>query len=204
MSVFYTSDTHFGHANVIHLCGRPYEDVVDMNLDMVERWNSVVGPDDVVYVLGDVVLGRFDDSMAYIPELNGFKILLPGNHDKCWHGTSKGAEKYTQAYLDGGFDMVISDAYESATTEIDGRPVMMCHFPWRGDHSADDRYEIHRLTDDGRSFLLCGHVHDAWRQRGRQINVGIDAWGGYPVHEDVLAELMAHGERDLDCIQWVA
>lgn len=54
---FFTSDTHFGHANIINLCNRPFKDVNHMNDMLVENWNSVVSDDDTVFHLGDFALG---------------------------------------------------------------------------------------------------------------------------------------------------
>ena len=55
--------------------------------------------------------------------------------------------------------------------------------------------------DDG-AWLLCGHVHESWRQRGRMINVGVDAWGGRPVSEEALYELIDSGPADLETLPW--
>jgi len=51
-----------------------------------------------------------------------------------------------------------------------------------------DRRTLHqRILDDGESILLCGHVHDKWKVKGRQINVGVDVWNYAPVsHEKIL------------------
>lgn len=54
---FFTSDTHFGHANIINLCKRPFRDVNHMNDMLVENWNSVITDDDIVFHLGDFALG---------------------------------------------------------------------------------------------------------------------------------------------------
>src|SRR5690606_33637800 len=82
-----------------------------------------------------------------------------------------------------------------------GHDVAACHFPYRGDWGDTDRYVEQRPVDDGR-WLLHGHVHEKWRQRGRMINVGVDAWGGRPVDEETLAALVADGERDLPPLPW--
>jgi len=82
MSRFFTSDTHFGHARIIELCGRPFKDVSHMNETLIHNWNNVVGEDDTVYHLGDVALGAWVDWDKSLSRLNGHKILVVGNHDR--------------------------------------------------------------------------------------------------------------------------
>jgi len=85
-NIFLISDTHFGHKNICLFNGpdgvtplRPWDNVDEMDTEMVERWNSVVRPTDVVYHLGDVVINR--KSLSLIGKLNGDKRLILGNHD---------------------------------------------------------------------------------------------------------------------------
>jgi calcineurin-like phosphoesterase family protein len=56
--VFFTSDTHFNHANIISYCSRPFSSADEMNREIIARWNAVVGPEDTVYHLGDFAMGR--------------------------------------------------------------------------------------------------------------------------------------------------
>lgn len=81
MRVFITSDSHFGHKNIIEYCNRPFADVDEMNAALIERWNSVVGKDDMVIHLGDVGLGSREKIGEIIRQLNGRKMLIMGNHD---------------------------------------------------------------------------------------------------------------------------
>lgn len=55
--VFFTSDTHFNHTNIIRFCSRPFKDVEHMNETLIANWNRVVGPDNIVFHLGDFCLG---------------------------------------------------------------------------------------------------------------------------------------------------
>ena len=50
---FYISDTHFGHANIIRLCNRPFQDVERMDNTLINNWNNTVSNKDTVYILGD-------------------------------------------------------------------------------------------------------------------------------------------------------
>lgn len=80
---WFTSDTHFFHTNIIKYCNRPFDNVEKMNETIVQNWNSVVKPNDIIYHLGDVVLGKFSsDHLQYLwARLNGHKRLIVGNHD---------------------------------------------------------------------------------------------------------------------------
>lgn len=81
--MFFTSDTHFGHANIIKYCARPFASVQEMNRELLARWNAVVGPRDTVYHLGDFALGKESETPAFLRKLNGSrKILIRGNHDR--------------------------------------------------------------------------------------------------------------------------
>lgn len=78
---FFTSDTHFNHANIIRYCNRPFADVQSMNDAIIARWNSVVGAEDIVWHLGDVGFGDRERLKEIVPKLNGKKFLVRGNHD---------------------------------------------------------------------------------------------------------------------------
>ena len=78
---FVTSDHHFGHARISELAGRPFSTVDEMNTVLIERWNALVKPDDVVLHLGDLALGPIEQSVALTSQLNGTRLLVPGNHD---------------------------------------------------------------------------------------------------------------------------
>ena len=78
---FFTSDTHFGHANIIRLCNRPFKDVEEMNEKLIENWNKVVPEDGTVFHLGDFAFGGSALWNSVIPRLNGQIYLIIGNHE---------------------------------------------------------------------------------------------------------------------------
>lgn len=80
--IFFTSDHHFCHANIIKYCKRPFESVDQMNEEMVRRWNEVVGDEDTVYYLGDFSLAKQAVEL-FARRLNGEKHFIMGNHDAC-------------------------------------------------------------------------------------------------------------------------
>jgi calcineurin-like phosphoesterase family protein len=163
------------------------------------NWNEVVQPDDTIYLLGDLVMGRREVTLEWLKTVYGRKIFVPGNHDKVWHNYGKWRE-WLSKYHDAGIELILpSTAQAQPSIMIDHVPVVMSHLPYRnagGSHGAnDDRYEEVRPIDHG-MWLLCGHVHDFWKQKGRQINVGTDVWGYYPVSEHTIAEMMTIGAMD--------
>ena len=78
---FFTSDTHFNHANIIRLCDRPFKNMEQMNETLIANWNQVIGPDDTIFHLGDFCLGGSAEWTKVLDRLNGKIYLILGNHD---------------------------------------------------------------------------------------------------------------------------
>lgn len=81
-NVFFIADLHFGHENIIGYENRPFESVEKMDQVLIERWNSVVKEQDVVYVLGDFSFYDIEKTTNICRKLKGRKILVLGNHDE--------------------------------------------------------------------------------------------------------------------------
>ena len=79
--VFFVSDTHFGHRNILKYCNRPFSDVEEMNETLISNWNRVVGKDDFVFHLGDFSIGGAAEWTSLLDRLNGRIFLVIGNHD---------------------------------------------------------------------------------------------------------------------------
>lgn len=79
--IYVIADTHFSHNNIIKYCNRPFENTSSMNQYIVQKWNNIVKPNDIVFHLGDVGFGFKEKLIPLITNLNGHKILLKGNHD---------------------------------------------------------------------------------------------------------------------------
>lgn len=189
MARFWTADLHFGHANIIRYSHRPFADVAAMDEGLVERWNASVGDDDEVWVLGDVAMGTIADSLPLVEGLRGRKVLVAGNHDRCWYGHGSYADRWVDQYHEAGFDEIVQG---STTTTVGGTEVLVCHFPYEGDSHDADRYTEHRPVDHGR-WLVHGHVHERWQVHGHQVNVGVDVWDWRPVPEAELAAIVSPG-----------
>lgn len=184
MTIFFTSDTHFGHARIIELCDRPFRDVDHMNEMMIKNWNETVGPDDTVYHLGDVALGTIAESLPLVGRLNGHKILIPGNHDRIFSGEP---EKKRDRF-DPEYRKVFQEIYPEIIAILFGsRTVILSHFPYRGDSQENDRHVDKRPVDSDRP-LIHGHIHDKRRIEGNMFNVGVDVNDFRPVRENVIQE----------------
>lgn len=180
--VWFTSDTHFFHRNVIEYCKRPFDSLEDMHDSMIRDWNIVVRPDDTVYILGDFCFGGAGKIAGINAHLNGNKILIRGNHD----------DKRVLRSQDLGFAQVIDSTSQGHRIELPGLTAYLSHYPYAGggDSSHEERFTNKRMVDDGSSILLHGHVHQHWKRKGRMLNVGVDVWDYMPISpEMVIKEL---------------
>jgi len=195
--IYFSSDGHHGHANIIKFCSRPYKDVNEMNELLIHNWNSVVRPDDEVYYLGDFSLTRGVVERT-APRLLGKKYLIPGNHDHCHPAHKKGRKNLPEQvkfYENHGFT-VLPIHYHMDIPEIG--QVNLCHMPYKGDYT-DERYTEYRMENDG-NWLLCGHVHEKWFHKERMINVGVDVHDFKPVALEWLVEYMKKKANEKLCV----
>lgn len=168
--IYYTADTHFGHANVVEMCERPYPDVEAMNEAMIAAWNERVHGNDTVYIIGDMFF-RCADPESILKQLKGKKRLIVGNHDSSWMG-KVGLSRY---FLSVDYFLEISDGAHGLT---------LCHYPMLTWKHAKRTYMIH------------GHIHadtsaDFWpliQCRDHVLNAGVDLNGYRPVTFDELVE----------------
>ena len=131
---FVTSDHHFYHAKILEYENRPFKNVDEMNMELVCRWNSVVGPNDHVFHLGDFGLGKIEDLRYILALLNGRKTLIRGNHDRS-----------ANKMLEIGFDSVCTSWHQN----IFGAAVFMIHDPSQASRILRWHYD----------FVLYGHLH---------------------------------------------
>lgn len=189
---YFTSDTHFGHQNIIKFCNRPFDSVNHMNEALIANWNSTVTPDDVVFHLGDVALGPWAEWDRLLTRLNGYKVLVVGNHDRIFKGEKERQQERFAEHYAKWFDEIHHNYPDFILR--DGRVVNLSHFPYEADHMDKARHMEHRLPDHG-DALIHGHTHldkvishsDAGTL---QIHVGQDAWGYKPVSETQILQLL--------------
>ena len=149
--LFFVSDTHFNHENILRFCQRPFKDITEHDEVLIENWNSVVGSDDTVFHLGDFCFGNPQKVIEVRKRLNGHIFLIRGNHD----------DKNLQASLYPLFEEVLYQA----RILVDKRSVYLNHFPFMCfAHWDSSKYDRNSL-----SFALSGHTHI------RKNNTGSDA-----------------------------
>jgi calcineurin-like phosphoesterase family protein len=169
--LWWTSDTHLDHENIIKYCNRPFKNKDEMNEYLIERWNSVVDQHDVVWHLGDIL---FSDRAHLLYRLNGTIHLVLGNHDHL-----KDLEKSKAIHR---FDSVqtykeINYVHENG----DKQNIVMFHYGLRTWH--------HDLRG---TWMLYGHSHNELPAYGKSVDVGVDnpLWGFTPVSYEQLKKFM--------------
>ncbi len=122
MTVYLTSDTHFGHKRILGLypTTRPYTSVDEMNAQLVKQWNQQIKHTDLVYHLGDISLTNFETTMKILYQLNGRKILIRGNHDLKFIRDSRGKHEFISLFES------VHDIYE---LNYKNQTIVMCHYP---------------------------------------------------------------------------
>jgi len=80
--IYFFSDAHFDHGNIIRYCKRPFHSVTQMNRELVKRWNNTVRENESIYFLGDMTYGRHRHPIDYwLGKLHGEINYVRGNHD---------------------------------------------------------------------------------------------------------------------------
>lgn len=198
--IFFSSDIHFYHQNIIEYCNRPFNTIEEMNETIIKNWNNAVNSEDTVYFLGDFSLA-LRPVEVFSQRLQGIKKLIPGNHDWChsYHKKSRkpGAkEQLIQKYEENGWIVLP----EQNTIDLPGLGLVnLSHLPYSDGSGKDgpvsDKFTKYRMVDDGK-LLLCGHVHQHFKTKRSpkgtlQINVGVDVWDNFaPVSLDTLIDLV--------------
>jgi calcineurin-like phosphoesterase family protein len=158
----------------------------------------------------DVALGHLDSTLTHLARIAADVTLVAGNHDRCHPCNAARGERFVDVYRDRCRleELILTNTILTLSSGVE---VQVSHFPYANpavDGREDrhgrliiDKYDPWRVIDDG-SWLLCGHARDSWRQRGRMINVGVDAWGGDPDSVAHVVELIAAGPRDMPTVPW--
>lgn len=172
-NIWFTSDTHFNHENIVQLSSRPFSCLQEMTEALIENWNANIKRGDLVYCLGDFLLSWGSKSKPeldrILSQLEGEKYLIAGNHDRQEVKTHRAWRK-------------VYDFYEKKV-DLGGlhkQRIVMCHYPlmsWN---------QMHRG-----SWMLHGHCHGNLKTNGGKIlDVGVDVHGYAPVNIETIAQYM--------------
>jgi calcineurin-like phosphoesterase family protein len=165
--VYMISDHHFGHKHIIHFESRPFSNADDMTEEMIEKWNSVVGVGDKVFHLGDFSFLNKEKTAHIVSRLNGYKILIMGNHDR---GRTR------SWWLDAGFEEV------SEYGIIYGGFFLLSHEPmYMNKHMP--YVNIH------------GHIHGQKYEGNQYVNVSVEHWDYMPVPFEAIKSMFTPNEE---------
>lgn len=178
MAIFVTSDLHFGHDREFVWGARGYADVEEMNREQIRKFNEVVGPEDEVWILGDLMLGDREKGIECVKQLNGKIHICLGNHDT---GTRE------KLYNELGFDVQLAARFKYKKLNF-----YLSHFPTDGTNlNVENIWET--------NLCLYGHTHQTgnfYKGNPYIYHVGVDSHDGYPVSMDqVIADIKAEMER---------
>lgn len=160
--VFFTSDTHFGHSNIIKYCQRPFNSAEHMDEVLISNWNEVVSPKDIVFHLGDFCFGSDKEWIKILQRLNGTKYLILGNHDLKKIANSNQIKDY------------FADINMQMRVVVDKQKMLLNHYPFL---CFEGGYQ--------NVWQLFGHVHSSKHSTGldkerlvhlfpTQYDVGVD------------------------------
>lgn len=160
--VFFTSDTHFGHSNIIKYCQRPFNSAEHMDEVLISNWNEVVSPKDIVFHLGDFCFGSDKEWIKILQRLNGTKYLILGNHDLKKIANSSQIQDY------------FADINMQMRVVVDKQKMLLNHYPFL---CFEGGYQ--------NVWQLFGHVHSSKHSTGldkerlvhlfpTQYDVGVD------------------------------
>jgi calcineurin-like phosphoesterase family protein len=164
--IWFTSDFHFGHFNIIRYCRRPFENVQAMDDAIADGVNACVKPNDVLYFLGDFCLGKVEQVIAYRKRLFCKTIhFIEGNHDKVAR---------TQQHLFASWNVL-------SEINVANQKIVLCHYAMRvWPRHAQGAWHLYghshgNLVDDPRSLSM---------------DVGVDTHAFRPWHFDELQAVM--------------
>lgn len=153
MTIYFISDTHWGHKNIIQYSNRPFSSVEEMDEMLIKNWNERVGQNDTVYHLGDFAFSPYDVLKRTAKRLLGTKHLILGNHDKA-------IIQHRAELVNSGTFASIQNYHE---LKVGSEFIVLFHYGcrvWNRSHRG--------------SWLLYGHSHGSLPAFGKSVDVGVD------------------------------
>lgn len=152
-NIYFTSDTHFGHKNIIKYSQRPFADIQDMDENLIKNWNAIVSDNDTIWHLGDFAFMNSVQFETLLSRLNGHINIVLGNHD--------------DVIIKSKLDLIKSSKIESIQQykeiNFDHKMLVLFHYGqrvWNKSHHG--------------SIHLYGHSHGSLPPHGLSVDVGVD------------------------------
>lgn len=197
--IWFISDLHFDHKNILEYSGRPFKTVPEMNAKLIANIKRKVRPGDVLIIVGDFQLGAkkeaLRDYIRQIKETGCTLVLVRGNHD---YNNSE--------MMNCGFDLSV----DKLEMEISREWVTIMHYPYRQPVYKylyysfmnflfgklfpkrwwKERYYWRKLSHRNK-YLIHGHTHSTQLQNGFMINVSAEAVNYEPINLQKMGELIS-------------
>jgi calcineurin-like phosphoesterase family protein len=177
-NIWFASDYHFLHANVIKYDNRPFEDVLEMNEVLIDNWNELVDDKDIVFYLGDLSFERNgNETKKIVDQLKGKIHYILGNHDDEKKITKLNRFETISDYV----NLLVDD--EDNPRKKQG--IIMMHYPilsWDKAHHGD--------------WHLHGHCHQSLANKKidyynrKVLDVGCNGWDYKPVSYHEIKNVM--------------
>ncbi|WEG18596.1 metallophosphoesterase [Alkalihalophilus pseudofirmus] len=178
-NVWVVSDTHFNHSRIIDFSSRPFVNTEEMDEALIENWNKVVKPNDLIFHLGDVFFCNAQRMKEISDRLNGRKILILGNHDIGRISKSKFRKLGFEPYMYYVFEELFLSHYPQQVNPLSSLV-----------NNTDIIVNVH------------GHTHEQTSHLNKDIHycVSVENINYTPIHVDQVFSDVARGKRPYDCI----
>jgi len=175
--LYFTSDQHFFHKNIIKYCNRPFIDINNMNTEIIRRYNHIISDEDTVIHIGDIsagLKGRYDELTSIIKKLNGSKHLILGNHDHL------------------SIDKYIEMGFETVKNYMEYEDYFINHYPLieNTKYTTSEELKLNEIFKKTKcNKIIHGHSHNIDFGYNR-FNVCVDLNNFLPVSiEDIKTEM---------------
>jgi len=184
--IWFSSDHHFGHTNILKYSNRPFNSIEEHDEELIDRWNSKVDADDIVYYLGDFTLKGWSFFWDVVQKLNGSILIVPGGHDYKWikeHPNPEIQIKRPANFTHSPRRISLLNTLEIIEIHHGGKyplVISLCHYAmkvWDRSHHG--------------SLHLFGHSHGHLKNpSSRSMDVGVDTNNYYPYSLDKIKSLL--------------
>lgn len=175
-TIFFASDAHFWHKNIIEYDKRPYESVEEMNYRIIRNWCSVVRPDDDVYYLGDFSFSNKTNTLHVLNQLTGNIHFIRGNHDQVIDKNPEIQKKFV--WYKDYHELYVPDK----DADRERQRICLFHFPIASWH------KIHEGA-----WHLHGHTHGSFPEKdtAKYMDVGLNCIDYTPISYEQVKKRMS-------------